>query len=341
MNRNQESRIWNNKIQDNPNWLRQGTQLQNAEHVSFRLVPILRSTSILGTDMIKNLKMTLDYDTGTWWLPGSPPTRYQMEARPQSLPRPIIESITSDKRKATKSSKKDSSGISENKRNRKTQTSVNNRINSEKNRIENNNKQLKPRFGRKIKLKSERENGKTIIGRNLNDFNQNKENPAPFQKSQNVQNPIINPYKEIPSLFSIPTYNRFQILENPTPQTQDNNEDQESEETMTTRIFYNGKVPEELRNDLNKKLESRKTQTSNGTSDIRNKNSWINFRNKAILLNNIGGKLTKQFEPKDNAAEVCEGIVELDESRSEIGRNCKMQNTRNRNTIKTDTPNTT
>ena len=47
---------------------------------------------------------------------------------------------------------------------------------------------------------------------------------------------------------------------------------------------------------------------------IRNKNSWINFRNRAILLNNVGGKLTKKVEPKDNAAEVCEGIVELDES---------------------------
>ena len=31
-------------------------------------------------------------------------------------------------------------------------------------------------------------------------------------------------------------------------------------------------------------------------------------------MNNIGGKLTKQVEPKDNAAEVCKGIVELDES---------------------------
>ena len=30
VNRNQENRIWNSKIQDNPNWLRQGTQLQNA-----------------------------------------------------------------------------------------------------------------------------------------------------------------------------------------------------------------------------------------------------------------------------------------------------------------------
>ena len=29
-NRDQESIIWYNKIQDNPNWLRQGTQLQNA-----------------------------------------------------------------------------------------------------------------------------------------------------------------------------------------------------------------------------------------------------------------------------------------------------------------------
>ena len=35
-------------------------------------------------------------------------------------------------------------------------------------------------------------------------------------------------------------------------------------------------------------------------------------------MNNIGGKLTKQVEPKDNAAEVCEGIVELDESQQAI-----------------------
>ena len=54
---------------------------KDVEHMSFRLVPKLRSTSILGTEMIKNLKITIDYDTGTWWLPGSPPTRYQMEAR--------------------------------------------------------------------------------------------------------------------------------------------------------------------------------------------------------------------------------------------------------------------
>ena len=32
-------------------------------------------------------------------------------------------------------------------------------------------------------------------------------------------------------------------------------------------------------------------------------------------MNNIEGKLTKQFEQKDNTAEVCEGIVELDESK--------------------------
>ena len=115
-------------------------------------------------------------------------------------------------------------------------------------------------------------------------------------------------------MFSIPVYNRFQILDNLTLQTQHSDENQENEELITTRIFYNTELPEELKNDLSKKLESRKTQTSSGTSDIRNKNSWINFKNKAILLHNIGGKLTKQVEPKDNAAEVCEGIVELDES---------------------------
>ena len=30
VNRNQKSGNWNNKIQDIPNWLKQGTQLQNA-----------------------------------------------------------------------------------------------------------------------------------------------------------------------------------------------------------------------------------------------------------------------------------------------------------------------
>ena len=124
---------------------------KDIKHVSFRLVPKLRSTSILGTDMIKNLKMTLDYDTETWWLPGSPPARNQMEARPQSLPRPIIESITSDKRKATKTSKGHSSEINENKLNSKIQTRVSNRTKSETKRIENDNKELKPKFGGKIK----------------------------------------------------------------------------------------------------------------------------------------------------------------------------------------------
>ena len=98
--------------------------------------------------------------------------------------------------------------------NSKTQTSVNNRIKSETNDIENNNKQLKPKFGGKIKLKSERENGKTMIGKNLNDFNQTKENPDPPQKTQNIQNSKENSNKEIPILFSIPVYNRFQILDN-------------------------------------------------------------------------------------------------------------------------------
>ena len=68
----------------------------------------------MGTDTIKNLKMTLNYDTGTWWLPGSPPNHYHMEARPHSLPKPIIENTTSDRKKATKTNE-DSKGIMGNK----------------------------------------------------------------------------------------------------------------------------------------------------------------------------------------------------------------------------------
>ena len=122
--------------------------------------------------MIKNLKMTLNYDTGTWWLTCSPPTRYQIETSPHTLPKPIIENTTSNRKKASKTSKEDSNKISENKIN----------------------------CGNKIEI-------------------------------------------------------------------------------------------------------------SNETTEIRNKNSWINFRNRAILLNNIGGRRIKQVESKNNATEVCEGIV--------------------------------
>ena len=111
-----------------------------------------------------------------------------------------------------------------------------------------------------------------MIGRNLNNFNQAKENPGPSQKTKDVQNPKENPNKEIPSFFSIPIYNRFQIMKNPTPQTQDSNENQENEDIITKRMFYNGEVPEEFKKDLNKKLESRKIQTSNGTTEVMNKN---------------------------------------------------------------------
>ena len=99
--------------------------------------------------MIKNLKITLDYDTRTWWLPGRPPTRYQMEARPQSLPKPIIESVISDRRKATKTSKEYNGEVNENKLNSKIQTSVNNQTKSETEGIENDNKELKAKFGGK------------------------------------------------------------------------------------------------------------------------------------------------------------------------------------------------
>ena len=56
--------------------------------------------------------------------------------------------------------------------NSKILTSVNNRIKSATKNIENNNKESKPKFGAKLKLKSERENGKTMVGRNLNDSTQ-------------------------------------------------------------------------------------------------------------------------------------------------------------------------
>ena len=92
------------------------------------------------------------------------------------------------------------------------------------------------------------------------------------------------------------------------------NENRKDRETVKTDIFYNSKLLEELKNDLNKRLESRKTQILNETTEIRNKNSWINFRKRTILLNNIGGKPIKQMKLKDNSAEVCVSIVELDES---------------------------
>ena len=44
---------------------------KDIKHVSFRLSPKFNSTSILGREMIKSLKMTLNYDTKTWWLPGA------------------------------------------------------------------------------------------------------------------------------------------------------------------------------------------------------------------------------------------------------------------------------
>ena len=71
--------------------------------------------------------------TGTWWIRGSLLTRYQMEAKPNSLPKPIIENTTLDKKKATKTNKEDINEIIENKINcdNKTSTSGNNRIKSE------------------------------------------------------------------------------------------------------------------------------------------------------------------------------------------------------------------
>ena len=95
-----------------------------------------------------------------------------MEARPHSLPKPIIENTTSDKKKATKTNNEDNKKIMENKinSNNKILTIANSRIKAETKGIENNNKKSKPKFGGKIKLKNQRENGKTAVGRNPNDF---------------------------------------------------------------------------------------------------------------------------------------------------------------------------
>ena len=92
--------------------------------------------------------------------------------------------MASDRKKATKTSKEDSNGIIENKinSNNKILTSVNNRIESETKFIENNYKKLKPNFGGKLKLKSGRENGKAVVGRNLNDFTQTNADLNPSQK---------------------------------------------------------------------------------------------------------------------------------------------------------------
>ena len=215
---------------------------KDVKHMSFRLVPKLKSTRILGTEMIQNLKMTLNYDTGTWWLPRSPPSRYHMEARLHSLTKPSLENTTSGREKATKTSKEDSNGIMENKINsyNKILTSVNNRIKSETKGAENNNKESKPKFGGEIKLKSVRENGKSVVGRNPNDFTQTQtyNNSNLSQKVKSVKNAKANPYKDIPSLFSIPIHNRFQILENHTLKTQDSNKNRNNRETVDRYFLY-------------------------------------------------------------------------------------------------------
>ena len=85
------------------------------KHVSFWLVPKFKSTSILEKVVIRSLKMTLNYHTQTWWLPGSQLTRYHMEVMTHSLSKQIIENTTSDKKKATKTNKEDIDEIMENK----------------------------------------------------------------------------------------------------------------------------------------------------------------------------------------------------------------------------------
>ena len=194
-------------------------------HVSFRLVPELKSTSILVTNMIKSLKITLNQNIETWWLPGSPPTRYHMETMPNSLFKSISEGPIQNLKKGSITSNQDSKKINANKINSniKIQNSANSRFKSGTEGIENNNKELKTKFEGKIKSKSGRENFKTLLERNLNDFIQTDDDSDLSQKARNAQIAKANPCDNTPSLFNIPTKDTFQVLKNPTPKTQDIN----------------------------------------------------------------------------------------------------------------------
>ena len=115
-----------------------------------------------------------------------------------------------------------------------------------------------------------------MVERNLNDFTQTYNDSNLSQKSRNVQNSKANPFKVIPSLYSNPPHNRSQILDNPTLQTQDSNENREDEETITG-IFYNSKLPEELKNDRNKRLECKKPK-------LRTKQPRLGIKTRGLIL---------------------------------------------------------
>ena len=55
-----------------------------------------------------------------------------------------------------------------------------------------------------------------MLGKSLNDFTQTDDDLNLSRKAKNVQNLEANPYKDIPSFFSISIPNIFQILKNPT-----------------------------------------------------------------------------------------------------------------------------
>ena len=78
-----------------------------------------------------------------------------------------------------------------------------------------------------------------MIGRNPKDFTQTDHDLNTSQKAKikkKASQISLNPYNEIPSLFSIPTHNRFQILENPTLQTEDSNDKSEKASQSSDRI---------------------------------------------------------------------------------------------------------
>ena len=53
------------------------------KYLLFILVPELRSTGILETDMIERLGLKLDFEKKNWWIPEKPQIKYKIETDPK------------------------------------------------------------------------------------------------------------------------------------------------------------------------------------------------------------------------------------------------------------------
>ena len=71
------------KIRDNGTSTDSDWGEPHKKYLLFRLVPELRSTGILGTDMIERLGLKLDFEKKNWWLPEKPQIKYKIETDPK------------------------------------------------------------------------------------------------------------------------------------------------------------------------------------------------------------------------------------------------------------------